>query len=403
MSILYSRIARHHRSLVGTFLVLWFASSAHGQVSPSPYIPTTFFNNSGQVCSGCNLYTYESGTTTPLVSYQDAAGTVPNSDPIVLTATGRAIIFLTSAAYTLQLTDRFNNVIWSVDGITPSNLSLLASNNVWTGTNTWQSTSTFNGPTNFNVGFTSSGPNNLGGGGSISGDWTGSPVFQGTPFFNDGFMVNHNATFNGAIISTVPTGNAPFQVASSTVVTNLDADLLDGNDWDTPAAIGGTTPQTGVFTQLRANTSFQLGLTGPTLSSAQGTDTHLPTSGTFTGGTGTAVCKDANGGITTVGCAISGITHIDLAIKTSNCTTTDTHSYWACSDTLTWSNGGFPDATYVAVCSGQNVITMSADNQQAATLNILSQTTSTITVYTQSQRSTPPANFITITCIGMED
>lgn len=59
-----------------------------------------------------------------------------------------------------------------------------------------------------------------------------------------------NITTPGQFISTVTTGTAPMQVSSSTKVTNLNADLLDGGDWAAPAAIGTGTPAAGTFTQL---------------------------------------------------------------------------------------------------------------------------------------------------------
>ena len=42
--------------------------------------------------------------------------------------------------------------------------------------------------------------------------------------------------------SDVASGTAPMVVASNTVVTNLNADLLDGKDWGTPNALGSSTP-----------------------------------------------------------------------------------------------------------------------------------------------------------------
>jgi|6_EtaG_2_1085325.scaffolds.fasta_scaffold07186_3 hypothetical protein len=44
------------------------------------------------------------------------------------------------------------------------------------------------------------------------------------------------------LTSDVTTGTAPLTVSSTTVVTNLNADLLDGVDWAAPAALGSTTP-----------------------------------------------------------------------------------------------------------------------------------------------------------------
>lgn len=57
-------------------------------------------------------------------------------------------------------------------------------------------------------------------------------------------------TTPGQFVSTITTGTAPMQVSSSTVVSNLNADLLDGKDWAAPAAIGTGTPAAGTFTQL---------------------------------------------------------------------------------------------------------------------------------------------------------
>jgi hypothetical protein len=50
--------------------------------------------------------------------------------------------------------------------------------------------------------------------------------------------------------STIANGTAPLVVASSTMVTNLNADLLDGKDWTVPGAIGSGTPNTGAFTSV---------------------------------------------------------------------------------------------------------------------------------------------------------
>ena len=51
--------------------------------------------------------------------------------------------------------------------------------------------------------------------------------------------------------------NAPFSVDSSIEVANLNASLLSGKDWDAPLAIGGTTAAAGTFTTL-TGTSLDL-------------------------------------------------------------------------------------------------------------------------------------------------
>lgn len=59
----------------------------------------------------------------------------------------------------------------------------------------------------------------------------------------------------GQITSTLATGTAPLVVASTTKVSNLNADLLDGTDWTAPGPIGATTPSTGKFTTVDATNS----------------------------------------------------------------------------------------------------------------------------------------------------
>lgn len=66
------------------------------------------------------LYTYAAGTTTPLTTYQDAAGTVPNTNPVVCDANGLALVYLTAGtAYKLLLTDQYGTVQprYPLDGI----------------------------------------------------------------------------------------------------------------------------------------------------------------------------------------------------------------------------------------------------------------------------------------------
>jgi len=53
--------------------------------------------------------------------------------------------------------------------------------------------------------------------------------------------------------STVATGTAPLVVASTTKVTNLNVDQVDGGDWAAPGTIGSGTPNTGAFTTLSAS------------------------------------------------------------------------------------------------------------------------------------------------------
>lgn len=58
------------------------------------------------------------------------------------------------------------------------------------------------------------------------------------------------------LVSTVATGTAPLTVTSTTKVTNLNADLLDGNDWAAPGTIGATTPGIARFSDVTVTGNF---------------------------------------------------------------------------------------------------------------------------------------------------
>ncbi len=55
------------------------------------------------------------------------------------------------------------------------------------------------------------------------------------------------------LTSTVPTGTPPLVVASTTNVPNLNASSLNGATFAAPGAIGGTTPSSGAFTTVSAS------------------------------------------------------------------------------------------------------------------------------------------------------
>lgn len=202
--------------------------------------------------------------------------------------------------------------------ITTTNISylnpaILSGNNIFTGTNTFNNITTFNALATFTAGLSST-----------------------------------TGLFSGQITSTVATGTAPLVIASTTVVPNLNASLLLGCTWAVPCAIGSTTPNSGAFTSLSSNT-FQLA-SGTIQVAVQGTDTSLLSVGTFTGGAGVGVCKDANGGATTTGCNTSGFTRVSLGTNGSVCTT-GTSAGATCTTTVTISPTQ-ADTAYIPSCLG---------------------------------------------------
>jgi len=85
----------------------------------------SFENSAGTPLVGGKLYTYDAGTSTPRVTYQDAAGTVPNTNPIILDARGEATVFW-SGAYKVVLKDASDVTIWTVDQVIDTGYSLTA-------------------------------------------------------------------------------------------------------------------------------------------------------------------------------------------------------------------------------------------------------------------------------------
>lgn len=81
---------------------------------------------------------------------------------------------------------------------------------------------------------------------------------------------------SGQVTSTVTTGSAPLVVASTTVVANLNAALLNGATFSAPGAIGGGIAAAGTFTSLTT--------TGNTILGGTLTAASLSTTGTVAGG-----------------------------------------------------------------------------------------------------------------------
>lgn len=61
----------------------------------------------GRPVPGGKVYTYEQGTTTPKETYSDEEGTTPNTNPVVLDSSGRAMIF-GDGSYTIDVKDMFD-------------------------------------------------------------------------------------------------------------------------------------------------------------------------------------------------------------------------------------------------------------------------------------------------------
>ena len=193
--------------------VLLLTGMGYGQtavLSPPPKL--CFLGNDGAPAVGGKLYSYTAGTSSLLTTYADSSGSASNANPLILDGLGCGTVFLANAsAYKFVIADSSDVTIYTVDNIAVT------------------------GPGRFTT-ITASGASTL------------------------AAVTATTISASGVITSTVSTGTAPLTVASTTKVTNLNADQLDGNDWAIPGTIGSTTPNTGSFTTLA--TSSDLTTTG---------------------------------------------------------------------------------------------------------------------------------------------
>jgi len=81
-----------------------------------------FFDDNGVPLAGGLIYTYQAGSSTPLVTYTDNGGNVANANPIVLDASGRLpneIWLLTGFSYKFILKNADDVLIQTLDNIYP--------------------------------------------------------------------------------------------------------------------------------------------------------------------------------------------------------------------------------------------------------------------------------------------
>ncbi len=76
-----------------------------------PPAKTTFVDQNGKPLTGGKVEFYIPGTSNLKATWQDAARTILNTNPVVLDAAGRAII-LGFGSYRQVVKDRNNNIIW---------------------------------------------------------------------------------------------------------------------------------------------------------------------------------------------------------------------------------------------------------------------------------------------------
>lgn len=84
-----------------------------------PAAKQAFFTSTGIPLVGGRVQTFAAGTSTPKATFADAAGTIPNANPVVLDARGEALIYW-AGGYKVQLEDATGAIVWTVDNYVAS-------------------------------------------------------------------------------------------------------------------------------------------------------------------------------------------------------------------------------------------------------------------------------------------
>lgn len=88
---------------------------SNAALMPAPM--AQFFDSNGVPLAGGFIFTYAAGTSTPQAAYTDSTGNTPLSNPVVLDASGRASIWLSSANYKIVAQNSSGVQQWSIDNV----------------------------------------------------------------------------------------------------------------------------------------------------------------------------------------------------------------------------------------------------------------------------------------------
>lgn len=225
-----------------------------------------FFDNNGVPLNGGLLYVYQAGSTTPIATYTDINGTVANSNPIVLDASGRSAteIWLTYGFfYKFVLKDSSGVTIGTYDNIYGI-----------VGVQTAVGTTIPAGMISLWYGAI----------GSVPAGWYLCDGSNGTPDLRDRFVVGAGSTYSvsqtgGSTDAIVVTHT--HTATSTSVVTDPGHNHATGSETLNIASAAGSTWLRPVGTVPQATTTATTGITVATTTTnanagTSGTNANLP-------------------------------------------------------------------------------------------------------------------------------
>lgn len=223
-----------------------------------------FFDNNGIPLNGGLLYTYQAGSTTALTTYTDINGSIPNSNPIVMDASGRLAneVWLTYGFnYKFVLKNSSGTTIGTYDNIY-GNIGVLSSGG---------------SGTTIPAGLISLWYGSIG---SVPSGWYLCDGANGTPDLRDRFVIGAGSTYSvgstgGSTTRTLTTNEMPSHTHVATSVVsdpghNHTLNTVFGFDNTSPSqtlaarSVGAT--QTNLVTNNRT-TGITVGTTNATTGS----------------------------------------------------------------------------------------------------------------------------------------
>lgn len=230
-------------------------------------------------------------------------------------ALSRDCTIVASGAITCLKTNNvsFTTAATTAIGTSGATIPLLNGTNSWSGTQAfttqWTSSVT-TGTAPFTVASTTNVANLNAS--SLSGATFAAPgaIGGGTP--STGAFTTISAS--GQITSTLSTGTAPLVIASTTNVANLNASSLSGATFASPGAIGSGTPSTGAFTTISAN--GEITATGGMIRSTYGATT-IGSGNCGTGSNGT-VSGTNQSGLITIGASATATCTVSFSATLAN-------------------------------------------------------------------------------------
>ena len=81
---------------------------------------TTFFGSTGLPLNGGLIYTYQAGSSTPLATYSDNGGSIPNTNPIVLNSAGQTpseVWMIAGYSYKMQIQTSAGVIVQTLDNL----------------------------------------------------------------------------------------------------------------------------------------------------------------------------------------------------------------------------------------------------------------------------------------------